>query len=635
MNNLENENLAFIKQLSPDLFNLVTTINEQNYTAVPSKKGPLTLTYTHNGQNYYIHSKFNPEAEAEKLIQNANLQETHIAVLGLGAGYHLQKILETKNPNSRVLLIEPEPEIIKHSLKTLDWKTTFSRNDVFYCLGTDLNLLAQTVQTFIDLTTFDNLEVIELASEIRFNPLFFHAAKKTVDNEIKTLLYDFKTRLAENAMVPENILKNIAGVLQTRPAKYLQNKFTGKTGFIVSAGPSLDKNILQLKKVNNRAVIICVDTALKPLLKKDIHPHFTITADPSYKNYLHLQGTENRINYFIVSDTAIANQVYRDFHPHMFSISLGKPIFRMIEENIGGIGEVEAWGSVISLALNFALFLGLEPIVFLGQDFAYTDMRNHCRGTSWEEKWLEYTRDPDGMQRKEKQSITGVTKIVENRDIFGNKTFSSDRLMLYKNYLAKILTSLPQKHFINASEGGILGEIENKDLHQVLEEFVYPQKTIDFQALFTLPVIYNSQNKNKLITFFKAKSNFFKKYRKKLEEIIAKLDNAAQLPQSSLHTAAPLLEECEKLKDSLYSNVQNGEIIEMWSQGPIYNFLKQSSKLKGKMLDETTLHAFVKVFLDYFKKLLPLVSGVVQRFDTAVSDLKECTGPRPAYDHER
>lgn len=632
MNNLENENLAFIKQLSPELFNMVSTINTHRYTSIPSKKGPLTLTYSHNGRDYFIHSKFNPEAEAEKLIQNANLQETHIAVMGLGSGYHLQKILQTKNPNSRVLLIEPEPEIIKLSLKTLDWKTVFTRKDLYYCLSSDLNLLAQTIHTFVDLTTFENLEVVELASEVRFNPHFFAAAKQTVDNEIKTLLYDFKTRLAEDAMVPENILKNIAGVLKTRPAKYLENKFAGKPGFIVSAGPSLDKNILQLKKINNRAVIICVDTALKPLLKKNIHPHFTITADPSYKNYLHLQGTENQINYFIVSDTAIANQVYRDFHPKMFSISLGKPIFRMIEENIGGIGEVEAWGSVISLALNFAIFLGLQPIVFLGQDFAYTDMRNHCRGTSWEEKWLEYTRDPDGMQRKEKQSITGVAKIIENRDIYGNKAFTSDRLMLYKNYLAKILTSQPEKHFINASEGGILHEIENKNLHQVLETFVYPQDPIDFQDLYTLPVIYNTRNKNKLLTFFKAKSTFFKKYKRKLEDAVAKLDNAARLP---LHDAAPLLEECEKIKDSLYTNAQNGEIIEMWSQGPIYNFLKQSAKLKGQMLNETNLPAYVQVFNDYFKKLVPLVTAIVKRFDTTVTDLKESTAPSSSYRHER
>lgn len=620
MNNLENDNLLFIKKLSPDLLDLITSTNTNSYTTTPSKSGPLTLTHFHNGEHFYIHSKYNPIAEAEKLTQKLNFHETHIVILGLGSGYHLEKIMASKSPHSRVLLVEPEPEIIKLSTKTLDWKKVFSRNDLFYCFGPDLNLLARTLQQFIDFTTFEKLEVMELASEVRFNPGFFSAARKAIDNEIKTMFYDFKTRLAENAMVPENILKNIAGILQTRPAKYLQNKFAGKPGFIVSAGPSLDKNVLQLKKINNRAVIICVDTALKPLLEKNIHPHFTVTADPSYKNYLHLQGTEKQITYFIVSDTGIAHQVYRDFHSHMFSISLGKPIFRMIEENIGPIGEVEAWGSVISLALNFALYLGLGPIVFLGQDFAFTGMRNHCRGTSWEEKWLEYTRDLDGMQRKEKQSITGISKTSEPVDIFGNKAFTSDRLILYKNYLAGILTSLPDKRFINATEGGILTEIESKDLYSVIKEYVFRQDPIDFNALFDLPVIHNPKSKKQLLTFLKAKSAFFKKYRNKLEDIIPRLDNAAQLP---LHTAAPLLEECEKLKDSLYANVQNGEIVEMWSQGPVYAFLKQSAKLQGQVLNETNLPEFVRVFGEYFKKLAPLSVSIAQGFDNAVNALND------------
>lgn len=620
MNNLENENLQFIKKLSPDLFDLISAANTNTYAVTPSKSGPFTLTRLHNGEHFYIHSKFNPVSEAEKLTQKLNLQETHIVVLGLGSGYHLEKIISSKSPHSRVLLVEPELEIIKLSTKTLDWKKVFSRNDIFYCFGPDLNLLARTLQQFIDFATFEKLEVMELASEARFNSGYFSAARKTIDNEIRTILYDFKTRLAENAMVPENILKNIAGILHTRPARFLQNKFAGKPGFIVSAGPSLDKNVLQLKKINDRAVIICVDTALKPLLEKDIHPHFTVTADPSYKNYLHLQGTEKQIKYFIVSDTGIANQVYRDFHPHIFSISLGKPIFRMIEENIGPIGEVEAWGSVISLALNFALYLGCEPIVFLGQDFAFTGMRNHCRGTSWEEKWLEYTRDLDGMQRREKQSITGLSKVSEPLDIYGNKAFTSDRLILYKNYLAGILTSLPDKWFINATEGGILTEIESRDLHSVIKEYVYRREPIDFKELFDIPLIYNPTIKKQLLTFLKAKSAFFKKFRNKLEDIIPRLDNAANLP---LHTAAPLLEECEKLKDSLYANVQNGEILEMWSQGPVYAFLKQSAKLQGQLLNETNLPEFVRVFDEYFKKLSPLSAAISQSFDNAAKTLND------------
>ncbi len=40
--------------------------------------------------------------------------------------------------------------------------------------------------------------------------------------------------------------------------------------FIVSAGPSLDKNVDELKKIQGRAMIMAVDTALKPLLKKKV-----------------------------------------------------------------------------------------------------------------------------------------------------------------------------------------------------------------------------------------------------------------------------------------------------------------------------------------------------------------------------
>jgi hypothetical protein len=614
------ENLKFLQTGNADLLRMVNTIKEQNYNTLPSKAGPLTLTYLQNNQSFYIHSRFNPEAEAEKLIQKSKTDADHIVVLGLGAGYHLEKLMQAKPPNARVLLVEPDLEIVKHSLKTMNWRGILNRPDFFYCFGADLNTLAAVVQSFLDVAAFDQLGVIELAAEVRFHAAFFTAARKTIDNEIKTLLYDFKTRLAEEAVVPRNILKNIGGLLHTRRIKHLENKFAGKPGFIVSAGPSLDKNILHLKKVNNRAAILCVDTALKPLLKKGIQPHFTVTADPSYKNYLHLQGTEKTLKYFLVAETGISSRVYDDFHEHIFSVSLGKPIFRMIEENIGQIGEIEAWGSVISLALNTAIFLGLDPIVFLGQDFAFTDMRNHCRHTSWEDKWIEYTRDLGLMQRKEKQSITGVAKVMETPDIHGNKTLTSERLMLYKNYLAKTLTTFTGKRFINATEGGIMSEIESKSLQQVMKEFVYNNETIDFDALFNLPVIYNVQNKKRLLTFFKAKSSFFKKYKKKLEDKIPQLENAGQLP---LYSAARLVNECDNLQRQLYDNVKNGEIVELWSQGPIYKFMRKSAKLKEQQLNETNQADFIELYQGYFSSLVPLVSGIIESFDVAVNMLTD------------
>jgi hypothetical protein len=620
MNTTYDENLNALKQLNPQLWKVLTSIEDKNYRTEESRSGQLTLIYHHDNQDYYFHSKFKPEAESLKLIQKSNLKADHIIIFGLGLGFHVKQMLEHKTRDARVLLVEPELEIVKHSLKTLNLGELLKRDDFFYFFGKDLNLLAAEIQHFIDVVAFSTLELIEFPPLVRFQRTFFSAAVELIDNEIKTLFYDFKTRLAEDAMVPTNVLKNVKGILYTRPVKTLKNRFPGKPGFIVSAGPSLDKNVLHLKKIRNRGLIICVDTALKPLLKRGIHPHFTVTADPSYKNYLHLQGTEEDINYFIVSETGISTRVFEDFKDNIFSVSIGRPIVKMIEQNIGEIGEIEAWGSVISLALSFAIFLGLNPISFLGQDFAFTDMRNHCRGTSWEDKWMEYTQELDLLQRREKNSITGIAKVTELPDIYGNKTLTSDRLMLYKNYLEKMLTAFPNKRFINATEGGILGAIENKPLHQVLEEFVYPFNEIDFHTLFRIPKLYHAQNKKKLLKFFRAKLFFFKKYNRKLEEIIEKIGDIEALLVDSL---PGLIEESEKLKDSLYFNVQNGEIVEMWSQSPIYDFLKRSRKLEKQEFSEISQSGKekIKILEDYFIRLRPIVSGIIDTFDSSINSL--------------
>ncbi len=621
---LYNENLDFLKTFSPQLYQVLVNLPEQHYSTTPSKSGPLTLSYHTGGQTFYIHSKYNPIAEAEKLLQKANLEADHIVLFGMGCGYHLEQLINRKNPKTRVLVVEPEMEVAKHALKALKWEPVFNRPDLFFAFGKNLNVLAETIEVFFDMVSFTKFETIELPAAVRFQKDYFSKAKARLDSEIKTLLYDFKTRMAEESMVPRNILKNIGGILETRRVNHLEDKFTGKPAFIVSAGPSLDKNILLLKKIKNRAVIICVDTALKPLLKRGIQPHFTVAADPSYKNYLHLQDTQSKLDYFLVTDTGIAARVYRDFQEHLFSVSLGKPLFKMIENNIGEIGEVDAWGSIISLALTFALYLGCNPIVFLGQDFAYTDMRNHCRGTSWEEKWLEGTNQLEELQRYEKRSIKGIAKMHEPPDVYGNKTLSSDRLILYKNYLVKTLTSTPQVRFINATEGGILTEIETKPLHNVLREFVYGQPEINFKELYKLPSIrtQDPKSRKKLNTFFKGKIAFFKKYRKKATEISNQLINLRGLPFQS---AVAVLEEAENLKHHLYSNLQNGEIVEMWSQGPIYAYLRKSAKLEGQPVDEDNLDEFGQLFSEYFKKLTPLVTGIIKGFEDGLHALEMAT----------
>lgn len=620
----EQKNLVYLKEHNPELFHAAQNTPVRQYALFPSKKGSLTLTFRSNGEDFFFHSRFNPEEEALKLVQKADLKADHFLVLGLGAGYHLAALMAQKPPDSRVLLLEPDFEVFILSLKTIDWRRLLNRNDFLFCFGRNINVLASAVQAFVDVGTFYKLEKIELSPALRFHGDFFKSAYDIVDKEVKTIFYDFKTRLAEDSMTPRNILKNSAALLRTRPVRHLRNAFVGAPGFIVSAGPSLDKNVLQLKKIRDRGVIICVDTALKPLLKKNIQPHFTISADPSYKNYLHLQGTQNQMRHFLVTDTSISSPIYQDFRDNLFSVSLGKPLIRLMEQAIGQIGELDAWGSVISLAFHFAVYTGLDPIVFLGQDFAFTDMRNHCRGTCWEDAWQENLRELDLIQRQERGSMDSISNVREMNDIFGHPINSSDKLLLYKNYLAKALTSLKTPRFINATEGGVLGEIENLPLRQVIREHIVRRAKIDFQRWRSSPHMDSPDARRRLLALYEEKATFFRKYSLRVKDFIQRLEKA---DNASLHQLGIMLAEADKLKTGLYKIPENGELLEMWSQGPIYEFLRRWAPLKHQPLANENRNLFLEMFLEYFKKIAPLANNVSEAFETGIAALNAADAP--------
>jgi hypothetical protein len=608
------DNIQYLKQKFPHLLQVLNAAPVARGRTVPAKNGSLTLVYRHHDSSFYLHSRFNPEQESLKILKNKNLEADHIVVFGLGLGYHLEKLMALKEPLSRVFLVEPEIEMFRHSLATVRWNQLLERRDFFYAVGTDLGTVAENLHRFLNISVFDKMEFVELASETRIFQSFFNKARDSIEMEVKANLYDFKTRLAESYMSPRNVLGNLQWILKTRPIAHLKDAFrgTGTAGFIVSAGPSLDRNVLQLKKIRDRGMLVAVDTALKPLLKRSLHPHFTAIGDPSHKNYLHLQGTETELRHFIAAEAGIAGRVFRDFQDKVFTLSIGKSIVRMIEAHSEPLGEIEAWGSVISIALAFAVYIGLDPIIFVGQDFAFTDSRNHCRGTSWEDDKMEYSQDLDELQRFEKKSISGNKKVLEIKDVNGRVTMTSERLVLYKNYLARLVTRFPHIRFFNATEGGIFSEIPSISLAQAIEKYVYGRPALDLERLHRLPTMENEKNISQLRDFFQRTGQFFDDYRNELDDALTLIDSSRNILP---HEVLPVLQQLEKTHQALYSSIEKGEIVEMWSASPMYHFLRNYNRIRGRQLDKNTIDKTLNLYRSYYRNIKPMVEDIVKQFD--------------------
>ena len=81
-------------------------------------------------------------------------------------------------------------------------------------------------------------------------------------------------------LMQENILCNAKYVIKGYKTRQFVDVIPRNIpAIIVAAGPSLNKNILELKRLKGRAFIIAVDTAIKPLLNAGIIPDMYAVVD--------------------------------------------------------------------------------------------------------------------------------------------------------------------------------------------------------------------------------------------------------------------------------------------------------------------------------------------------------------------
>lgn len=607
-------NLESLTRIRPDLAEIVLHTLPPYLALEATKTIFPTLIYRTKQGDKLLHSRYDPIREAQILTTSMLGEWDHLVVMGLGLGYSILQLLDQKKKNQRVLVYEPDPAIFSASLHSIDWGGLLStRDDFFLAIGDIENSLIKEIQKFFSISAYAKLHISIFPGEKLIFHHQFTLAEAALDNQIKTLIYDFKTRLAEGGLVAQNILQNLPFILKTRPVISLSNLFTGFPGIIVSAGPSLDSNINLLHRVQGRCIIIAVDTALKPLLKNNIQPHFTVTADPSYKNYRHILGTEEQIEHFILAESAVSTRIFQDLYKQIITVSIGKPLLQFCESAIGPIGELDAWGSVISLATSLAFHLNLDPITFIGQDFAYTHMRNHCRHSTWEESLLLDNPKIESLQRFERQSIGG--SIIEKTDIFGNSIYTSDRLALYKDYLVRMFLSHKSRTVFNSSEGGILHELPFLPLEEYLRRFVAGRPKVNLSKIELIPTYASTDSSTQLAKQFKSQIRFLSKYKRKVDTFLSLLSSVKPNYTWQHH------EEAEELKQKLYHIVEHGNLVEMWSQFPIYTLLTSQKKISGPLDQTENIKQAVTNFQLYFNYLSSQLSVMIPSFERVVGNL--------------
>jgi hypothetical protein len=196
--------------------------------------------------------------------------------------------------------------------------------------------------------------------------------------ELHSLTTNFlKSRRAQqhiqDALGPKwakNCLSNLAHIGKLPTVTDLGQAFENLPLIIVGAGPSLSKNIDQLKAARGKAIIVCAARALRSLQAAGVYPDFAISLD----------ATDVRSHF---RDTDIAEipcvLASASSHPSLFSLT-GTCLMSFSSNT-----QAEAWmfdpqdalvemptgGSVSCSAFSIALHWGCDPIILVGQDLSF------------------------------------------------------------------------------------------------------------------------------------------------------------------------------------------------------------------------------------------------------------------------
>ncbi|EPR40227.1 protein of unknown function DUF115 [Desulfovibrio sp. X2] len=159
--------------------------------------------------------------------------------------------------------------------------------------------------------------------------------------------------------------ENLPDYARCPDVEALRDSFAGGTAVLVGAGPDLDERLDLLRRLKGRALIICVNNALRTLVRRGIEPDICLVMDPalmiakSYTDVPHLPDTLLVAHRFCHVPRRVFDRV----------VFFGNPI----EQAAGPGTELPRHGSVISAAFSLAELLGAARCIIVGGQLASPD----------------------------------------------------------------------------------------------------------------------------------------------------------------------------------------------------------------------------------------------------------------------
>jgi hypothetical protein len=606
-------NLQYLARVNPQLAKRIIQTELPATEIIQTAAGvPSVRLSNAGGRPFTLHSTVDPLQEAERLVSTQYKSGNNTClVYGFGLGYHLDALLEKVPANACVLVVEPQISIFKLALAVRDLRPLLGSARVFWAVGESVDQIPAHFGEVFRVISLEGFSIIAHRPSIRLCGEYFNVLDDLCRKWIVAVGGNFLTNVQAVRKYLSNTLENILAVVENPPIRKLFGRFRNVPALVVSAGPSLDRNLDLLRVMERSAVIICVDTSLGPLYRAGIKPHFVLAGDSSEYNLKHIEGL-GETGAVLVAEPMTHPGIVSQFKGEKFIMSFNEALMRKLSGFMGDFGKIKAWGSISTGAFDLARCLGCDPIVFVGQDLSFPGGRYYAHGTYQERRWLRDLGCSITLDGIHGRRMTNENNI-DATDIFGLPVRTSKVLEAYRQYFDREISQTSAK-VINATEGGLgFNGVENMPLERVLWRFARKQRPIR-------QIIHKAQARRSEKTISQL-FDFLQNTSKQLEKLSTLCNEGFELARS-IHQRDSEdfmadFDEMEKKYDKLYKQRETLEIVENANQGGLLTFQRASEKIKNRELDHDTVLESAKIYGAFFISFYQTASFLKQRFERA------------------
>jgi len=439
-------NLRALGRRFPELEDLLRRTAPAAVETVIASAGPPTA----RAGGRFLHSRYDPEGEARKAAASiAPSGADTVVILGPGLGYAVQAVL-AELPDARVVAAAADPALLAACMDVRDLRGFLSDDRVSVLAGGAPEGL---LWAFERLGT-RKVRVLENKAEAELFPEWYARAKAVLARWEAKEAINANTLKRFGRLWVRNLARNLDEIPRHPGVSALEGRFAGIPALVAAAGPSLDEVLPLLPELRNRAVLVCVDTALRSLLREGIEPDFVVVVDPQYWNARHLDRCEAPASVLVTEGAAWPSIFRLPFAAIRLCSSL-YPLGTFAEARSGGPkGRLGAGGSVATTAWDFARVLGCRPVYMAGLDLGFPDFRTHARASRFEQKALSEGRRLRPPATYLYEAYAGA-RPRDARANDGGTVRTDERLALYSWWFESRMLRHPECPTRNLSPGGL------------------------------------------------------------------------------------------------------------------------------------------------------------------------------------